>query len=190
MEGVAGVLEASVTVEEWVRVRICRNGQIKGVKYERFVIPVSNHIGNNASVAQIQNRAQIQLVFFFSAIPLELRYVGQPFLVRLFCIEVTCKNVLCQILRAFCTAGAAVVGIFHCGINVLGTANSQNSLVIDRGVVVSLQIVPDTPVSLIWMLLVNLFHQLANPLVFNLAGAGLLSQPLVVCRARDVQDTA
>ena len=95
MEDMICVLETSVTVEERVRVRICRNRQIKSVKYERIVVPVSNHIGNNASVAEIQYRAQIQLSFFASAIPLELRYIRYPFLVRFRCVKIAFQDVFC-----------------------------------------------------------------------------------------------
>lgn len=174
MEDMICVLETSVTVEERVRVRICRNRQIKSVKYERIVVPVSNHIGNNASVAEIQNRAQIQLSFFISAIPLELRYISQPLFVRMLCIKVTCKNVFGEKLWTLYAAGAAVVGALHRRANVLCAADPQHSLVIDSGVVVSLQIVPNAPVPFVWIILVNLLYQLADPLILNLAGTGLL----------------
>ena len=175
MEDIAGILEAAVAVEDWVSAWVCRNCQIKGIKYEGIVVPVSNHIGNNAPVTKIQNRTQIQLVLLFSTVPLEFSYVSQPLLVRPSCIEVPCKDIFSEILRTLCAAGAAVVGVLHRGANVLRAADPQHSLVIDSGVVVSLQIVPNAPIPFVWMFLVNLLHQLANPLVFNLAGAGLLS---------------
>ena len=175
MEDITCVLKAAVAVEDWVSAWVCRNCQIKGIKYEGIVVPVSNHIGNNAPVTKIQNRTQIQLALFFSAIPLELRYVGQPLLVRPSCIEVPCKDIFSEILRTLCAAGAAVVGVLHRRTNVLRAADPQHSLVIDSGVVVSFQIVPNAPVSLVRPFFMNLLHQLANPLVFNLAGAGLLS---------------
>lgn len=174
MEDMICVLETSVTVEERVRVRICRNRQIKSVKYERIVVPVSNHIGNNAPVTKIQNRTQIQLVLLFSTVPLEFSYVGQPLLVRPSCIEVPCKDIFSEILRTLCAASAAVIGVLHGGANVLCAADPQHSLVIDSGVVVSLQIVPNAPVPFVWIILVNLLYQLADPLVLNLAGTGLL----------------
>ena len=68
-----------------------------------------------------------------------------------------------------------MIGVLHGGANVLCAADPQHSLVIDSGVVVSFQIVPNAPVPFVWIILVNLFYQLTNPLILNLAGTGLLS---------------
>ena len=170
VEDIAGILEATVAVEDWMSVRICRYRHVKGVKYQWIVVPVPNHIRNNAPVTEIQNRAQIQLVFLFSAVPLEFGDVGQPFLIRFFRVEVTCKNVFGEMLWALCTAGAAVVGVLHRRANILRAADPKHPFVVDLGVVVTLQVIPDPPVSFVWVFLMNLLHQLADPLILNLSG--------------------
>lgn len=58
----ASVLKSSVTVEQWMCIRIFQNSLIKSIENELIVIPVTNDIADNSSVAQIQNRTQIELV--------------------------------------------------------------------------------------------------------------------------------
>ena len=70
-----GILKSSVTMEDWMGIRVRRYGSVKCIVYQRNVIAVSNHIGNNASVIEIKNGAEINLVLFAVLIPLELRDV-------------------------------------------------------------------------------------------------------------------
>ena len=62
VESSAGVLESTVTVEQWVSIWIFQNSFIKRIKNQLVVIPVTNNIADNSPVTQIEDRAQIELV--------------------------------------------------------------------------------------------------------------------------------
>ena len=80
------ILKTSVTVKQWVSIRVFRNGQIKGVKYEMVIVASPHGERDNASIFEVEDCAQIQ---FFIISVLEFCDVGQPFLVKLFCCEIT-----------------------------------------------------------------------------------------------------
>lgn len=46
---------------------------LKGVKYQLVVIPRTYHIGNNRSVIEIQNSAEVELVNNRAFVPFEFR---------------------------------------------------------------------------------------------------------------------
>ena len=50
VEFAVGVLETTVTVEQWVRVRIGPYCFLESVKYQRIVVAVTNHIGDDTTV--------------------------------------------------------------------------------------------------------------------------------------------
>ena len=81
VEDSAGVLESSVTVEQWMCIRIFPNSFIKRIKNQLVVVPVTNNAADDSPVTQIENRAQIELVDNRTFIPLELCYIGQPLFV-------------------------------------------------------------------------------------------------------------
>ena len=62
VESSAGVLESTVTVEQWVSIWIFQNSFIKRIKNQLVVIPVTNNIADNSPVTQIEDCAQIELV--------------------------------------------------------------------------------------------------------------------------------
>ena len=77
------------------------------------------HSGYNATVIEVEDRAEIDLVYFNSLISFQLCYVGQPFLVWLIRMKFAVKIILCNILRIFSLSCAAVVivldgNLFHC----------------------------------------------------------------------------
>lgn len=50
VEFAVGVLETTVTVEQWVRVRIGPYCFLESVKYQWIVVAVTDHIGDNTAV--------------------------------------------------------------------------------------------------------------------------------------------
>lgn len=85
------ILKTSVTMKQRVNIRVFRNGQIKGVKYELVIVASPHGERDNASVFEVEDCAQIQ---FFIISVLEFCDVGQPLLVKLFCCEITVQNIL------------------------------------------------------------------------------------------------
>ena len=55
----ARILEATVTMEQWVRIRILFHGQIEGLKYQLVIVTLTNCKRNNVSTFQIKNCAEI-----------------------------------------------------------------------------------------------------------------------------------
>lgn len=89
MEGSAGILESSITVEQWVRIWIFQNGLIQRIENQFVVVPVLNNIADDPPVTQVENRTQIELVDDRAFIPLELCYIGQPLFVWSSCPELS-----------------------------------------------------------------------------------------------------
>ena len=59
----ACILVAAVTVEQRMCVRIEFNSPVKGLEYERIVIALTERIGHDAPVTEVQNSAQIELMY-------------------------------------------------------------------------------------------------------------------------------
>ena len=59
----ACILVASVTVEQRTCVWIELNSPVKGLEYERIVIALTQRIGHDAPVTEVQNSAQIELMY-------------------------------------------------------------------------------------------------------------------------------
>ena len=57
MKGSAGILEPSVTVKQWMGIRVGLNSLVKGLVDERVVITLAEYIGHDTPVVQIQNGA-------------------------------------------------------------------------------------------------------------------------------------
>ena len=62
MKCTVGILVTPVAVKQRLSVRIVSNSFVKGVKYQRIVIAITNNKGYDPSIIQIQNSAQIDLV--------------------------------------------------------------------------------------------------------------------------------
>ena len=67
--------------------RICLNSPVKGFVNKWIVIVFTQHIRHDTSVTEIQNGAQIELMYLNAFLPFELCYIGEPFFIRFFCIE-------------------------------------------------------------------------------------------------------
>ena len=85
-----GILKTSVTVKHRVGIRVFGNGQIKGVEYELVIVAAADGERDNAFVFEVEDCAQIELCIISI---LKICDVGQPFLVKLFSLEITVQNV-------------------------------------------------------------------------------------------------
>ena len=86
-------------MKQRMRIRIGVHGSGKGLKNQRVVIPVSDHIGNNATVIKVEDRAEVNLVYLNALIPFELSNICEPFLVRPVRMKITGKKILSYVLR-------------------------------------------------------------------------------------------
>ena len=129
----------------WVRL----NSFVKGFVNEWIIIALTQHIGHDAPVTEIQNGTQIEFMYFHALIPFELCHIGKPFLIRLLRIELAVQQVFSKILREFCPPCAATVIVLHSGSYIFGPADAQHSLVIDIDTMVMTQIVIQSSVTFI-----------------------------------------
>lgn len=183
MKSPVGVLEASIAVEQRVCARIGLHRPVKSLENERIVIAVTDYIGNNAAVIEIQYGTEIDLMYFNAFIPLELCYICEPLLVRLVRKEFPIKKIFGYKLWILRFPGAAMVIILNGGLNVLDAADAQNALVVYMDVLIVSKIVIDAPVSLVRTLHVNLFDLLCYLLVLQGSGTLLTGHPSVVGRS-------
>lgn len=61
MKNLVGVLKSSVTVEDWMCVRIQMNCFIKSGKHKIVVVTVANFVSYDTPVIKVENCAKIQL---------------------------------------------------------------------------------------------------------------------------------
>ena len=81
-------------------------------------------------------------------------------------------------------------GMFYHRLNPKATADAQCPLIVDRRMVILVQIVPNAAVSLVWALPVDLLHQLGDALILGDAAPGCPGAPLVIAGPGDMQCTA
>ena len=143
---------------------------IKGLENQWVVIPVTDHIGNNATVIEVEDRAEIDLVYFNSLIPFQLCYVGQPFLVWLIRMKFAVKIILCNILRIFSLSCAAVVIVLDGRFDSFNSANTKNALVVHIDMFVVPKVVIDATIALIRVFHMNLLDPFPNLLILHSPG--------------------
>ena len=187
MEGTVGVLKTSVTMKERMRIGIGLYGSVEGLEYQWIVIPVAYHISDNATVIEVEDRAEINLVYLDALIPFELCYIGQPFFVRLVRMEVAVKKIFSNILRILCPPCTAMVIVLDGGLDALGPTDAKNALVVHMNVMIMAEIVIDAAVALIRALHVDLLDLLRKLLVLHSPGALFPGRPAKVGGSRNVQ---
>ena len=190
VESSVRILETSVTMKQRVCVGIGLYSPVKCLKDKRIVIPVSDHIGDNATVIEIQDRTEINLVHRNTLIPFELRNIGNPLFVGLVCFEFAVKKILGHILRVLRLACAPVVVVLYGGLDAFAPADSENALVVHMDVLIVPEIVVDAAITLVRALHVDLFYFLCYLLVFQCPGTLLAGCPAVVARPRNTQQLA
>ena len=104
-------MKSSVTVKEGIGAGIGFYSAVKGLENQWVVVPIADHIGDNSAIIEIEDRAEVDLVYLNAFIPFEFRYIGQPFLVRLVRMEVAVKEVFSNILRILCPPCSAMVTV-------------------------------------------------------------------------------
>ena len=130
-------------------VRIGLNRLVQGFENQRIIVALTERIGHDTPVTEIQNGAQIEFVNLGSLIPLEFCYIGKPLLVWLLCIKLPVQKILSKILRILRLPGASAVVVFHGRVYVSGSADAEHPLVIDVDTVVMTQIVIKPPAALV-----------------------------------------
>ena len=180
------VLEATVAVEQGMRMGVGCCCFVKGPEHQRIVVSFAYHIGDNTPVIQVQNSAEIQLVYLHALIPLKLCHICEPFLIGLVCVELAIQQVFGYVLRIAGTPGTTVTGILDCGPDILHPAYTKHALVIDVYSIVVFQIITDAPVSLIRGLVVNALNEPCKLLILSCLPAYLATGPFVVGRTRDM----
>ena len=176
----ACVLEASVTVEQRMCVRIGLNCLVEGFENQRIVVALTKHIGHDAPVTEIQNGTQIEFVYLSSLIPLEFCYIGKPLLVGLCSIELPIQKILSKILRILRLPGASAVVVFHGRVYISGSADAEYPLIINVNAMVMAQVVIESTVAFIWAFLVNLFNLVRKTFILRSSLAQFSGSPFVV----------
>ncbi len=168
MENSTGVLEPTITVKEWMSVWLNGHSGVKGVKYELIVVAVPNSVGDNSSVIDVQNGAEIELVNFGPDMVFELRYVCKPFCIGRVGVELAAKVVLRHIFRRRRAAGTAVLSELDGRLDAYRTTDTKDAFVIDMNIMPPIQLVAYPAVAHIRISFMNFLHRLSNSLVFLL----------------------
>ena len=174
------ILETSVAVKQRMCVWILRHGPVKHLIDQSVVVGIPDGGRNNPAVAQIKDSAEIDFVYRRTHVILELGHIRQPFLVGPVGVKLAVQDVLCRMLRVGGGFRAAMAGILDGGFDLQTLADTADPLVVHRGVIITLQIVPDAPVALIRTLSVDFLYHLCNALVLRHAGTDDTRTPAII----------
>ena len=184
------VLKAPVAVEQRMRVGVGFDRFVEGLEHQLIVVAVTDDVADDAAVTEVENGAEINLAYLYALIPLEFCHISKPLFVGLFCIELTVKKVLGDVLRILRLPRAAVTAVLDGGLDPFGAANAEDTFVVDVNVMVMPQLVIDASVALVRAVHVDLLNLLSKLRVLSGPGTQLAGRPLVVCRARNMQQAA
>lgn len=184
------VLETSVAMEQGMCVRIGLNRLVEGFEHQRIIITLTEHIGHDAPVTEIQDGAQIEFVNLGSLIPFEFCYIGKPFLIGLCSIELPVQKILSNIMRILRLSGTSTVVVFHGRAYISDSANTEHPLVIDMNAIVMAQVIIESPVAFIRAFLVNLFNFVRKEFILRSSPAPFSGSPFVVSRASHMEQLA
>ncbi len=154
------------------------------------VVGVPDDKGDDPSVTQIQDGAQVELAHGISRIVVKLRHIGEPLFVGAVGVKLAVQYILCQLPGRGCHPSAAMWGMFYRRLNPKAAADAQRPLIVDWRMVILVQIVPNAAVALVRALMVDLLHQLGDALVLSDAPPGFPGAPLVIAGPGDMQCTA
>ena len=62
-------------------IRVFLNSFIKGFVNKRIIIVLTEHIGHDTPVTEIQNGTQIEFMYLNALIPFKFCHIGKPFLI-------------------------------------------------------------------------------------------------------------
>ena len=161
--------------------RIGGNCLVKGLKNQGVVVGITDDERHDSPVIEIQNGAEIELMLLSSDVILELCHISQPFLVWPVRMKSPVQNICCQVFWIGSLPCAAVVAVLDGRFNPFGSANAQHSFVVYRRIAEPFQIISYPPVSLVWLLVMNLLYQIPNTLILCGSLASVAGLPLVIC---------
>jgi hypothetical protein len=105
-------------------------------------------------------------------------------------VELTVKQIFCEILRIFRRPRAAAAIVLNCGLNISCAADTQYSLIIDMNVMVVSQIIIDTSVSFVWTFYIDFLHLFSDAFVLSSSAAYFARNPPVVSRTSHMEQFA
>jgi hypothetical protein len=105
-------------------------------------------------------------------------------------VELTVKQIFCEILRILRRPRAAVVIILNCGFNISCAADTQYSLVINMKVMVVSQVIIDTPVTFVWIFHMDFLYLFGDAFVLSSPAAYFTRNPPVVSRTSHMEQFA
>jgi hypothetical protein len=114
-------------------------------------------------------------------VPFEFCDICEPFLVWFVCRELSVQDVFRYELRIIRLACASVVRILDRGLDVSGSADPENSLVVDLYAMVTIQVIIDPAVSLSRVHHMDLFDLLSYESILPDSFTNIAAQPLVIC---------
>ena len=77
----ACILKPSVAMEQRMCIRICLHSPVEGFINKRIIVSFTDSVGNNTSVTEIQDGAEVYFVYVSTLIPFEFCDIRTPFLV-------------------------------------------------------------------------------------------------------------
>ena len=80
-------------------VRVGLNSPVKGFEYERIIVALTQRIGHDAPVTEIQNSAQVELMNLHTLRPFELCHISKPLLIGIVSVKLAAQQVFGKILR-------------------------------------------------------------------------------------------
>lgn len=190
MGDLGSISTATVNMEQGMGAGIGLQYLIQSTVYQSNVIGIPDGEGDNPSVAQVQDGAQMELVHGGACIVVELRHIAEPLFIGVVCVKPAVQYILRQMLGRDCRPGAAPGCVLYRRVDPQAAADAQRSLVIDRRMIILVQIVPNAAVSLVRTLPVDLLHQLGDMLILGDAVPGFPGAPPVVTGPGNMQCAA
>ena len=155
METAAGVLEPSVTMQQWMGIWIVPQGLAQGIEYELVVVTVTDYITYDSAIEKVENGAQVELSRILPVVELKLGYVRNPFLVRTFGMKVSCQYIFRDVLWLGCIARTAITRMLYGRLDLLLTHQAQHTLVAAMLAIAPIQVIAYAAVAFVGMLLID-----------------------------------
>ena len=191
------ILEASVTVKQRMCIRIILDRQIERSEDQWIVISISNHIWHDTSVAKIKNGTEIDFMLDeFCAgvlIPFEFSNICDPFLIRLFGMELSVQYILCYVRWITCVSCATSVPVLDRWFEAFDPAYPKNSLPIDFEPVFAgrtYKVIMYPAVSFGVVLCVDFLDPFSDTLILADSISYLSIEPVIVCRSWNMNESA
>ena len=153
-------------MKQRVSLRLSNYGGDEGIKDEFVVVVVAKGEGDNSPVIEVQDGAEIELVYYGPHIVFELSYICQPLSVGCVGVETAPQVVLCHILWRCRAPGTTMPSELDGGLDVEYTVDAQDSFIIDVDIMVPVQLIPYPAISHIRVGIMDFLHLFRDALVF------------------------